>query len=86
MDSSEKLHEITEGKIWNVGDIILNDHKVVGVLGRGGMGVVYLVVRSQSTGEQFAVKKLLIGEDGTRRNFLLEFILAKPGVGMTAAV
>jgi len=72
MYSSEKLHEINEGKIWNVGDIILGDYKVVGVLGRGGMGVVYLVVRSQSTGQKFAVKKLLIGDDDTRRNFLME--------------
>ncbi|MEI6126241.1 MAG: hypothetical protein WCQ99_06760 [Pseudomonadota bacterium] len=51
---------LADAKVWNVGDTILGEYKVVGSLGEGGMGAVYHVVRSQSTGYKFAVKKTWI--------------------------
>jgi serine/threonine protein kinase len=39
-----------------VGDVLLDDYEVVAELGRGGMGVVYLV-ESRSTGVRYALKR-----------------------------
>jgi serine/threonine protein kinase len=45
---------------------------VEGELGEGGMGTVYLLVRSQSTGQRFAVKKTWFRNEASQRNFLSE--------------
>ena len=56
---------------WPTGHKILDDYEVMRVLGEGGMGNVYLV-RSLSTGMQFAVKRAKGLEDADRKNFLAE--------------
>src|SRR5262245_27074543 len=53
------------------GTRLLGEYEIGGVLGQGGMGQVYLV-RSHSTGQQFAVKKALQRDEANRRNFLAE--------------
>jgi serine/threonine protein kinase len=49
----------------------LNDFVVERVLGEGGMGKVYLM-KSQTTGMRFAVKRAKGLSEGERRNFLAE--------------
>jgi serine/threonine protein kinase len=56
---------------WEPGQVLLSDFKVEGILGKGGMGQVYLV-HSLSTGQAFAVKKTLLNDETSRRNFLTE--------------
>jgi len=56
---------------WNPGEVILGDYLVEKELGRGGMGRVWLV-KSNSTGRQFAVKQALLREEDHRKAFLTE--------------
>lgn len=56
---------------WESGRLLLGDFEVQRVLGQGGMGKVYLV-RSRTTGMEFAVKRALIRDDTNRQNFLSE--------------
>lgn len=56
---------------WQVGHLLLDDYEVMEVLGEGGMGKVYLV-RSLSTGSQFAVKRAKYSNDADRKSFLAE--------------
>ncbi|MBP9902407.1 MAG: protein kinase, partial [Verrucomicrobia bacterium] len=56
---------------WQPGEVLLDDFVVEGLLGEGGMGKVYLL-RSRSTGSQFAVKRAKGLEEADRRNFLTE--------------
>lgn len=56
---------------WAVGQELLGDYVVEGVLGEGGMGRVYLV-RSRSHGNQFALKRALMKRESDRKNFLTE--------------
>ena len=57
--------------VWTVGAAILDDYLIETELGRGGMGRVWLV-KSQSTGRQFAVKQALIRDEKHRKAFLAE--------------
>jgi tetratricopeptide (TPR) repeat protein len=59
------------GNEWQDGETVLEDFVVERRLGHGGMGAVYLV-RSNSTGRRFAVKRALYSRDEDRRNFLAE--------------
>jgi serine/threonine protein kinase len=68
----------TEGRntaIWTKGQSILGEYTVEGVLGEGGMGTVYLLVRSHFTGQRFAVKKTKFQDETIQRNFLRELQL-----------
>jgi serine/threonine protein kinase len=56
---------------WSAGHKLLGEYEVIRVLGEGGMGKVYLV-RSLSTGSQFAVKRAKGMHDADRKNFLAE--------------
>jgi serine/threonine protein kinase len=56
---------------WVPRQVLLDDFEVQQVLGQGGMGKVYLV-RSRTTGIEFAVKHALIKDDNNRQNFLSE--------------
>jgi len=56
---------------WSIGQILLDAYVVDRVLGEGGMGKVYLL-KSQTTGMQFAVKRAKGLSDADRRNFLAE--------------
>lgn len=56
---------------WKPGDILLDDYRIECELGRGGMGIVYLV-RSCSTHAAFAVKTAKLGEDPHRRRLFLK--------------
>ena len=58
-------------EIWHSGQMLLGDFEVQQVLGQGGMNKVYLV-RSRTTGMEFAVKRALIKDDKNRQNFLSE--------------
>jgi tetratricopeptide (TPR) repeat protein len=59
---------------WPAGHVLLDEFAVEGVLGQGGMGVVYRV-RQSSTGQVLAVKRARLGDPGTRRRFLSELQL-----------
>src|SRR5437867_4931571 len=56
---------------WHPGQILLDDFVVERVLGEGGMGKVYLL-KSQTTGMRFAVKRAKGLSERERRNFLAE--------------
>jgi len=56
---------------WNPGEVILGDYLIEKKLGHGGMGEVCLV-KSQSTGRQFAVKRALVKNEISRKLFLAE--------------
>ncbi len=56
---------------WHKNQIILSDFVVLRELGEGGMGKVYLL-KSRSTGMEFAVKRAKGLSDNERRNFLVE--------------
>ena len=58
-------------KDWSAGQAILDDFVVERELGAGGMGKVYLL-RSRSTSQPFAVKRALLRDEASRRNFLAE--------------
>jgi serine/threonine protein kinase len=58
---------------WAEGNILLGDFRVERILGSGGMGAVYLV-RSCSTGYQYAVKRSHIPDLANRRQFLTELL------------
>src|SRR5262249_1822023 len=57
------------GLDWPAGFALLDDFEVEGVLGRGGMGVVYRV-RQRSTGRSLAVKRARLADGDSRRRFL----------------
>ena len=48
-----------EVKEWKRNKMLLDQYVVEGVLGKGGMGTVYLVVRRDTDGQRYAVKTLL---------------------------
>ncbi len=56
---------------WTVGKTVLGDFTVERRLGEGGMGVVYLV-RSLASGQRLAVKRALLHDEESRREFLAE--------------
>lgn len=56
---------------WQVGQVILGEYAIEKELGRGGMGRVWLV-KSNSTGRQFAVKQALVHGVEQRKAFLAE--------------
>jgi serine/threonine protein kinase/tetratricopeptide (TPR) repeat protein len=56
---------------WNPGQVLMDDFVVERTLGEGGMGKVYLL-RSKSTGSQFAVKRAKGLEADQRKKFLAE--------------
>jgi serine/threonine protein kinase len=56
---------------WQPAQTVLDDFVVERVLGEGGMGKVYLL-KSQTTGMRFAVKRAKGLSEGHRRNFLAE--------------
>lgn len=61
----------TGSSLLKEGGQLFGEFDVIRELGRGGMGKVYLV-RSCTTGRQFAVKEALVKEDSQRRAFLAE--------------
>ncbi|MEM2936415.1 MAG: protein phosphatase 2C domain-containing protein, partial [Candidatus Bathyarchaeia archaeon] len=67
---SGKGVEVPRGE-WESGQKLLGEFVVEGKLGEGGMGVVYLV-RSERTGERFAVKRAVVSDEESRHKFLLE--------------
>ena len=69
---AEPLHEPPP---WEVNRLLLNEYRVEGVLGEGGMGTVYLVARRTSDGERFAAKTLLssvLADEQMNRLFMRE--------------
>src|SRR5712692_9109738 len=56
---------------WEPGHLLLDDFEVQRVLGRGGMGKVYLL-KSRTPGMRFAVKRANGLSEGERRKFLAE--------------
>jgi tetratricopeptide (TPR) repeat protein len=64
-----------DSSIWTKGQSVLGEYTVEGVLGEGGMGTVFLLVRSHSTGQRFAVKKTKFRDETIQRNFLRELQL-----------
>jgi tetratricopeptide (TPR) repeat protein len=65
---------LAAGPAWPAGFALLDDFQVEGVLGQGGMGVVYRV-RQLSTGRSLAVKRARLGQVDSRRRFLAELQL-----------
>jgi len=68
---SDNPQKTDSEQAWDPGQLLLGDFEVQQVLGKGGMGKVYLV-RSRTTGMEFAVKHALIKDDNNRQNFLSE--------------
>jgi tetratricopeptide (TPR) repeat protein len=56
---------------WPAGFALLDEFEVEGVLGQGGMGIVYRV-RQRSTGRPLAVKRARLGQADARHRFLAE--------------
>lgn len=68
------LESILSGE-WKDGDILLDDYRVIRLLGRGGMGRVYLVETVTPPRLKYAVKilaKRLLHKDSSKRQFLRE--------------
>lgn len=59
------------GEIWRIGQVLFDDFAVQRLLGRGGMGEVYLV-QSLLTQERYAVKRARVHGPLQRRKFLRE--------------
>jgi len=57
---------------WERGSMILGEYHVEDILGEGGMGKVYLLVRSRNAVHKFAVKRNRIKDHASRQNFLNE--------------
>jgi tetratricopeptide (TPR) repeat protein len=68
---TESGSEAAELAGWGPGETLLGDFVVERALGEGGIGKVYLV-RSQLSGQRFAVKKTKFRDEVSRRNFLAE--------------
>ncbi|MBI3504231.1 MAG: protein kinase [Proteobacteria bacterium] len=66
--------------VWKPGSVIANRYEVAGVLGRGGMGLVYRA-NDRELGEEVAVKMLhigtLAGDEGALERFKNEIRLAR---------
>src|SRR5260370_21715935 len=60
---------LATGPVWPAGFALLDDFEVEGVLGQGGMGVVYRV-RQLSTEHSLAVKRARLEHSDSRRRFL----------------
>ncbi|MBN1551908.1 protein kinase [bacterium] len=59
---------------WKIGQVLLNEYEITGILGRGGMGMVYRV-QSKTQGHHYALKTLLeqnIGDACQKASFLRE--------------
>lgn len=56
---------------WKSGQVILGEYLIKKELGKGGMGRVWLV-KSNSTGRQFAIKQTILKDDKSRKAFLAE--------------
>ena len=56
---------------WFAGQVILGEYLIEKELGKGGMGRVWLV-KSNSTGRQFAIKQTILKDDKSRKAFLAE--------------
>jgi tetratricopeptide (TPR) repeat protein len=65
---------LAAGLAWPAGFALLDDFEVEGILGQGGMGVVYRV-RQLSTGRSLAVKRARFTEVDSKRRFLAELQL-----------
>jgi serine/threonine protein kinase len=63
--------KVPKSKESPTGYILLDEYAPLEILGEGGMGEVYLV-RSISTGSQYAVKRAKCVSDADRNNFLAE--------------
>jgi hypothetical protein len=72
MSRDEKPRAPAEAlSVLQIGTRLVEDYVVERILGAGGMGQVYLV-RSDGTGQRFAVKRTLQRDEATRRKFLAE--------------
>jgi hypothetical protein len=69
--SLAKQSKPVQRESWGAGQLILRDFIIECELGEGGMGKVYQV-RSQSTGQRFAVKRTKVGDPASQRRFLAE--------------
>jgi serine/threonine protein kinase len=72
-ESSEGLPE--EVMLWEPGTVLLKEYEVKGILGKGGMGTVYLLVSRSFDGEHYAVKTLLessLSDEQRKKSFLQE--------------
>lgn len=61
----------TEVDSWQPGQIVLEEFRVERELGKGGMGIVYLLVNTHN-GQQFAAKRTKLVDDKARKEFLRE--------------
>jgi len=57
---------------WEIGETVLEDYRVEGKLGEGGMGIVYRVVHIDDPTIEFAVKRARTRDDASRRSFMAE--------------
>lgn len=64
-------HRAGEPMKWDKDGVILDEYLIERELGRGGMGLVWLV-KSNSTGRRFAVKQTLLKDEKHRKAFLTE--------------
>lgn len=63
------LSELCESRTeWNKGDLILEEFRIVNILGEGAFGKVYLV-DSERTGGMFAVKRVRLRFDNSKQTF-----------------
>ena len=74
------MHDVEEpegSEYYQKGDVIGGNYQVLGIVGKGGFGIVYLV-RSRQTSEVFALKTFrdeLLADSGAREAFKKEALL-----------